>query len=270
MARHKGNFTIGTTYDNSYWGPLDSRQLVPTKADLILESNWIPQGQSSHSAYNGMIVAVAGDADVSNNGIYRLFDLKNPGADAVPDVTSYDNWHKMVELSDLESLIASLGGGIPEAPIDGSAYGRQNGEWIAVATKLQLDELAARIEQGATVTDIGYIIVKTLSERDALPTGTMIEGTEVYVNDIDTSYRWKGGTWVQLTSASSGNIGTATPDTLGVVMIGSHLLIDASGKISVDVVDQVIQGDKRPVSSDGVYNYVEEKIGDIDAVLSKI
>lgn len=269
MSRHKGNYTLSTTYDNSYWGPLDSRMLVPTKADLILESNWIPKGQTSHSAFNGLVTVVAGDPNPSNNGIYRLFDLNNPGASDVPDVTSYDNWHKMVELSDLESLIASLGGGIPEAPEDSAAYGRQNGQWVAVATKLDLSELAAKIEQGSTVNEIGYLIVKDIAERDALPTGTMIEGTEVYVNDLDVSYRWKNNAWLQIVTSTS-NLEVATKEKLGIVMIGSHLLVDASGRISVDVIDEVIEGDGRPVSSGGVYNYVEGKIGDIDSVLSKI
>ena len=172
----------------------------------------------------------------------------------------------MAEVEELESLISQLS--LPEAPADGQAYGRQNNEWVVVATKLQLDEVAARIEQDSTVKDIGYIIVKNLEERNNLPTGTLIEGTEVYVNDLDVSYRWKNGTWVQLVSGTNNPIASA--DSLGLVKIGSHLLVDASGKISVEVIDEVLKGEKRPVSSGGVYSYVEGKIGDIDAVLSKI
>jgi hypothetical protein len=80
--------------------------LVPTYADLTTEANWLVKGESN--AYNGMIVAVGSDKDPIKNGIYRLFDKNNPGAEDVPEVTNEDNWYKLAELSDLADFIEQL------------------------------------------------------------------------------------------------------------------------------------------------------------------
>lgn len=102
MARYKGKATLTNTYNVDYYAPLDTRMLVPSYADLIVEENWLINGESN--AYNGMIVAVGTDTDVSKIGIYYLFDSANPKAKDVPDVTNYDNWHKIAELSELNVL----------------------------------------------------------------------------------------------------------------------------------------------------------------------
>ncbi len=107
MARFRGQSTLKTVYNVDYYYPLDTRMLVPTYADLTLESNWLyKNGSGESNAYNGMIVAVGSNtSDYTKNGIYYLFDKKNPGEDDVPDVTNPDNWHKVAEMSDLEAFI---------------------------------------------------------------------------------------------------------------------------------------------------------------------
>lgn len=97
MSRYKGKSTLATTYDVKYYGPLDTRLLVPTYADLTDPANWTIDGYGSN-AYNGMIVAVGADTDQSKNGIYRLFDANNPGAKDEPDVTNEANWHRIAEI----------------------------------------------------------------------------------------------------------------------------------------------------------------------------
>lgn len=108
MARDIGKVGTGLTYEPSYYGPLDARLLVPTYDDLTISSNWEVDGESN--AYNGMIVAVGTNtADVSKNGIYYLFDAKNPTADDYPDVTNESNWHKVAELDELNQLKTKVG-----------------------------------------------------------------------------------------------------------------------------------------------------------------
>ena len=97
-------------------GPIDSKSIVATKADLTNRETWL-SGTAS-IAYNGMIVAVWHDPDSANNGIYYFHD---PAIDSVTsplvalrkehDVTVESNWHKIsdkVDLSSIETLISNL------------------------------------------------------------------------------------------------------------------------------------------------------------------
>lgn len=98
MSRYKGKAVALSTYDVKYYGPYDTRFLVPTYADLTDEANWTIEGYGSN-AYNGMIVAVGSNTeDISKNGIYRLFDVNNPNPKDVPDVTNEANWHRLAEI----------------------------------------------------------------------------------------------------------------------------------------------------------------------------
>ena len=95
MARYRGKANLSTTYDVTYWGPLDTRMLVPKKADLFLEETWIPLRSTDSSAYDGMIVAVAEDT-ADNNGIYYLKDYTS--------LTSEDSWIKLATLNQINEL----------------------------------------------------------------------------------------------------------------------------------------------------------------------
>lgn len=106
MARYRGDATIGLTYDITYWGPFDTRMLVPTKADLTIASTWIPKNHKDSCAYDGMIVAVGEDKIKENNGIYYLTDYTK--------VTSEAAWVKLADINqinELKELIKSLPGG---------------------------------------------------------------------------------------------------------------------------------------------------------------
>lgn len=103
MARYTGKSILNQVYNINDYRPLDTRMLVPTYEDLVDEANWLVKGESN--AYNGMIVAVGSNLkDLSKNGIYYLFDTKNPGSDDTPDVTKEENWHKLANLADLAGL----------------------------------------------------------------------------------------------------------------------------------------------------------------------
>lgn len=102
MARDTGSGRLGSTYNVKGYTPLDTRQLVPTYADLKLEANWKIDGNAY--TYNGMFVAVGSDSDATKCGIYRLYDATNPGKDDEPNITLDASWHKVAELSDLANL----------------------------------------------------------------------------------------------------------------------------------------------------------------------
>ena len=92
-------------------GPLDSKSLVKTYAELLNTSTWTSQvdGKAMFVAYNGMIVAVwLNKDDTSKNGIYFLFDPQVTSAIKKPDVTNEANWHKFAGLSDIAAISARL------------------------------------------------------------------------------------------------------------------------------------------------------------------
>ena len=116
MARYRGDANVNMTYDISYWGPFDTRMLVPEKADLTIASTWIPLRHTESCAYDGMIVAVGEDKVAENNGIYYLKDYTR--------VTSDDAWVKLAEISQIDELkemiknIPGGTGGVTEAQVD--------------------------------------------------------------------------------------------------------------------------------------------------------
>ena len=115
MARYRGKANLSTTYDVTYWGPFDTRMLVPKKADLFLEETWIPLRSTESSAYDGMIVAVAEDT-ADNNGIYYLKDYTS--------LTSEDSWIKLAtlnQINELKELIENIdvpAGSVTEEEVD--------------------------------------------------------------------------------------------------------------------------------------------------------
>ena len=115
MARYRGKANLSTTYDVTYWGPFDTRMLVPKKTDLFLEETWIPLRSTDSSAYDGMIVAVAEDT-ADNNGIYYLKDYTS--------LTSEDSWIKLAtlnQINELKQLIENIdvpAGSISEEEVD--------------------------------------------------------------------------------------------------------------------------------------------------------
>lgn len=73
MGRFKGTFEVPANYEPQKAAPFDARQLVETKADLILASTW-QDSKGDMWIYSGMIVSVASDINSKNNGVYVLQD----------------------------------------------------------------------------------------------------------------------------------------------------------------------------------------------------
>lgn len=92
-------------------GPLDSKALVKTYAELLALNTWtkIIDGNSTFVAYNFMIVSVwLNTADPTKNGIYFLYDPQVTSAMKRPDVTNPANWHLVCGNADLSNIISRL------------------------------------------------------------------------------------------------------------------------------------------------------------------
>lgn len=84
-------------------GPLDSKALVKTYAELLNVATWTSDNKIV--AYNGMITAVwLNKDDTSKNGIYFLHDPNCTTALKTPDVTIESNWHKLGGIDNLPGL----------------------------------------------------------------------------------------------------------------------------------------------------------------------
>jgi hypothetical protein len=86
-------------------GPLDSKAIVRTYAELLLTSTWTTD--ETLTAYNGMIVAVWLDTD-ENNGVYFLHDKAVTKSLHKPDVTNPDNWHRLGSIDNLQGLAEQI------------------------------------------------------------------------------------------------------------------------------------------------------------------
>jgi hypothetical protein len=96
-------FGIDTQYAYSGRGPLDSKALVKTYAELLNTSTWLVNEKAT--AYNGMLVAVwLNKDDTSKNGIYFLHDPNCTSALKAPDVTVESNWQKLGSLDEIKGL----------------------------------------------------------------------------------------------------------------------------------------------------------------------
>ena len=74
MSREKGIANFSANFEVQKAAPLDARMLVGVKSDLTALSTWIANDGSTY-AYQGMVVSVANDPTVANNGVYRLTSL---------------------------------------------------------------------------------------------------------------------------------------------------------------------------------------------------
>lgn len=110
-------------------GPVDSKTLVKTYANLLTENTW--QEDGANIAYNGMIVAVwLNKDDTAKNGIYFLFDPECTSTLKNPDVTNEANWHKLADadgLVDKLSLIDERLTALEEKESDVVTYGYRSG-----------------------------------------------------------------------------------------------------------------------------------------------
>lgn len=161
MSRFKGT-VITATYATSKRFPLDSRQLVSLKTDLIDPASWqLSTTQTNNAVYNGMITAVAGD------GIYVLNDRTAITADnyaayqaavaAGTDVASYFSmWTKIASVETVENLVATVSSAVEAVVAD-----------LAKLTERVVANETAIAELEGTVTEMGTLVNEVKATAEA-------------------------------------------------------------------------------------------------------
>ena len=110
MARERGTFNFSASLEIKKEGALDARQVVNTKAELILADTWLDEDNKVW-LYSGLLVCVVDDTD-TNNGVYFL---KNK--DTYTEDTS---WIKIASISG--STPAELEQSIKDALAEAKQY----------------------------------------------------------------------------------------------------------------------------------------------------
>lgn len=95
MARTRGVSNFSANYEVKIQGALDARTLVPTKAELLLDTTW--ENDGLEYTYVGMIVSVWNNG--VDNGVYRL---------TATDYTDVSNWDKLGTSGDISTLSTAL------------------------------------------------------------------------------------------------------------------------------------------------------------------
>ena len=124
----------------------------------------------------------------------------------------------------------------------------------------------------AAIDDVNkkYTICNTVSDRDAISASNRFPGMLAYVVDPDALYRWTGSAWVQLLDQSMFvRLITSIDGMFSQVFNSDHFTIIDS-KVSLNLSSNVADGEEKAISSNAVFDYVEEKIGVIEDVLSDI
>lgn len=105
MSRYRGIFNLSGNYEPTIAAPLDARSVVEFFSDLTNPATWtIASG--TPWLFDGLLVCVTNDPDVSKKGLYILVDSAN--------YTVVDSWRKLADIKDIEALnekIESIQGG---------------------------------------------------------------------------------------------------------------------------------------------------------------
>ena len=187
--------------------PFDPRSLVKTKADLLLDSTWTyskDDASTISTVYNGIIVGVWRDTDISNNGVYFLYD---PDCKSAKNTLRYNDetyWHRLVSMSELNNSISELATLLRSeiSAVVESALSEEDVNRI-VANQLEsisssIDALSGRVDEIASTiptktsqltNDTGYIVSDDISGK--LDTATYNEDKQNFISDIRNTYATK-------------------------------------------------------------------------------
>ena len=102
------------------------------------------------------------------------------------------------------------------------------------------------------ILNANYLIVDTVAQRDAIPRELLKKGTLVKIDSTGIVYRWNLINWEN------------TP--VNITALGDGLKLSEDGVLSVDTIDEAINKNKQPITSNGVYNI----LGDINLILERI
>lgn len=172
---------ISTQYLYTGKGPFDSKMLVKSYNNLL---------SISQGAYNGMIVAVGLDSEPSNNGIYYLYDSTIKNAMGTPDTTNRDNWKKICEITEIESVISRV----------------THLESIDYVDKAFLNEQIEELRKELSNSDIQVdSSVKTYDTYVSLPSSGEVDKLYIIV-DENRTYRWDVDTSSYIGMGGTGTI----------------------------------------------------------------
>lgn len=193
---------VSSQYKYTGRGPLDSKTLVKTYADLLKETTWHTE-DNKVAAYNGMIVAVWLDTDSTKNGAYFLYDASVTSTFKAPDITKEANWHRLDNteaISELTSKLRVLEAGIDEntQALNDEISARESADFTILS---KIGEVSA----GKTIVDlINEAIQKAKDYADENDANTVYDDTELKtriksieedylkeadVTDIETAYK---------------------------------------------------------------------------------
>lgn len=100
MARIKGLFSVSANYEPTIAAPLDAREVVQYKSDLLSRKTWLKNG--SLYLYDGMRVSVTEDTN-ENNGVYVLTNK-----DLYMEASSWKQLATMDEIKELQKEIEQI------------------------------------------------------------------------------------------------------------------------------------------------------------------
>ena len=175
---------ISSQYKYTGRGPLDSKFLVETYADLLTESTLLTKS-GKLSAYNGMIVAVwLNKDDSTKNGIYFLHDNSVANTFKAPDVSVEANWHKLKSLDegqDIDTALFATKEAL-EAVIGNVEADYNSLEKIANVVKNQANTTAEDFAELRSIIDTDNVAISTYVTNQIATLVQPKESTEVSVS----------------------------------------------------------------------------------------
>lgn len=142
---------------------------------------------------------------------------------------------------------------------------------IRITGKLEAVSADGVLADGSQIKG-SYIVVQSITDRDALSDEMKVNGTPVYVAAGDGAglYRWNGSEWIkeeqELADVATSGRYSDLIDAPTVPTKTSELTNDSGYITEVETTDTATENDIHPITSHGVYTI----LGDIGRILDEI
>ena len=207
MARERGTFNFSASLEIKKEGALDARQVVNTKAELILADTWLDEDNKVW-LYSGLLVCVVDDTD-TNNGVYFL---KNK--DTYTEDTS---WIKIASISG--STPAELEQSIKDALAEAKQY--TDNEIAGVNTSIT--NLTNQHNSDVTTINNTIDALEDKHDQDVTDINAALDEIRGNITSVEGDYLKKtGGTMTgDITMGTGTQIVADYSETTGVVNLVS-------------------------------------------------